>query len=76
VLAPAFHGRGYGIQAARAILAWGDAHLPTDRTVCLIASDNVRSVRLAERVGYTVTVTTTLNGEPTLLLQRPRAMRP
>lgn len=52
VLMPAFHGVGYAAEAVGAALAWGDQHLPSTRTVCLIDPDNVASIRLANKMGY------------------------
>lgn len=52
VLAPHAHGRGYGTEAMRALMAWGDAHLPERRTVCLIDHTNAPSLRLAAKLGY------------------------
>jgi RimJ/RimL family protein N-acetyltransferase len=52
VLAPHTHGRGYALEAAQAALAWGDAHLPQARTVCLVDVGNAASLRLAAKVGY------------------------
>ncbi|GAC1305791.1 MAG: GNAT family N-acetyltransferase [Vulcanimicrobiaceae bacterium] len=74
-LAPAFHGRGYAAEAMRAIVAWGDEHLAAARTACLIVPANVRSIRLAEGLGYVRTAATTFRGEPTLLFERANAAR-
>ena len=52
VLNPAFHGQGYATEAVSAILDWGDQHLPSKRTVCLIDPDNAASIRLAQKMGY------------------------
>lgn len=52
VLAPHAHGRGYATEAARAALAWGDAHLPTKRTVCIIDEANAPSRALAAKLGF------------------------
>lgn len=52
VLAPHTHGRGYATEATQAALAWGDAHLPTPRTVCLIDEANAPSRGLAAKLGY------------------------
>ncbi|RYY12976.1 MAG: N-acetyltransferase [Cytophagaceae bacterium] len=52
VLAPHTHGRGYALEAAQAALAWGDAHLPQARTVCLVDVANAPSLRLAAKLGY------------------------
>ena len=53
-LAPHAHGRGYATEALRAALAWGDAHLLSARTVCLIDPENAPSIRVAEKCGYRV----------------------
>ena len=52
VLAPHTHGQGYALEVAQAALAWGDAHLPVARTVCLVDVGNLASLRLAAKVGY------------------------
>ena len=46
------HGRGYGTEAVRAVVAWGDAHLESRRTVCLIAPENLASIGVARKCGY------------------------
>jgi len=47
---PAFEGRGYATEAARAVLdAWTGAPL-----VVRIAPDNARSIRVAERLGLVI----------------------
>jgi RimJ/RimL family protein N-acetyltransferase len=51
-LAPVFHGQGFAGEALQAALAWADVHLPAARTVCMIAPENLASIRLAERFGY------------------------
>ena len=46
------HGRGYATEAARAALAWGQAHFTSKRTVCLIHPENLASIRVADKCGY------------------------
>jgi len=70
VLAPPMHGKGYGTEAVRAALAWGDRHLDSPRTVCLIAPENAPSIRVAEKCGYREILRTTYKDEPTLLFER------
>ena len=70
VLAPQAHGRGYAAEAARAVLAWGDAHLAQKRTVCLIGGANAPSLRLAARCGYQEFGRTEYKTHPVLLLER------
>jgi RimJ/RimL family protein N-acetyltransferase len=69
-LAPWCHGRGFATEAVRAIVAWGESHLPSQRTVCMIDEDNVRSIRVAEKCGYREWRRTTYHGAPTILFER------
>ena len=64
------HGKGYATEAVRAAVAWGDAHFGSARTVCLIAPENLASVRVAEKCGYREFQRTTYKGQPTLLFAR------
>ncbi|MFD1469864.1 GNAT family N-acetyltransferase [Hymenobacter caeli] len=70
VLAPRAHGRGYAAEAARAVLAWGDAHFAQKRTVCLIDEDNAPSLRLAAKCGYREFSRTAYKAHPIVLLER------
>ena len=69
-LAAAAHGRGYATEAVRAALAWGAAHLPAPRTVCMIDPDNAASIRVADKCGYREYARSTYKGHATLLFQR------
>lgn len=51
VLPPAAQGLGYAAEALDRVLAWADEEMATD-TVCVIADDNTRSIRLAEQFDY------------------------
>jgi RimJ/RimL family protein N-acetyltransferase len=72
VLSPQFWGKGYGTEAVRAALAWADASLVHDRTICLIAPENVVSIRVAKNARFVETGSATLNGEPTMLFVRAK----
>lgn len=72
VLMTAFHGKGIGTEALRAMLAWGDENLPYAKTACITAPDNVVSNALAKKFGYLQVAQTTYKDEPTLLLHRDR----
>ena len=71
-LAAHAHGRGFATEALSAALAWGDAHLPSDRTVCMIHPDNAPSFRVAARFGFTELERATYKDAPVVLLQRPK----
>jgi RimJ/RimL family protein N-acetyltransferase len=68
-------GRGYATEAAAAIREWAYEHRPIDRLVSLISSDNVRSQRVAERLGAvpTETVTRLDSGRETVVWRHPPA---
>jgi RimJ/RimL family protein N-acetyltransferase len=69
-LASPFHGMGYATEAVRAAVAWGDAHLESARTVCLIDPENLASIRVAQKCGYDVFEHAVFNERPTLFLAR------
>lgn len=72
VLAPHAFGKGYATEAVRAVVAWGDEHFDTARTVCMIAPENVASIRVAEKCGYRLFERGTFAGGPALFLERLR----
>lgn len=67
------HGQGLGTEAVRAALAWGDAHLDSSRTVCLIDAENVASLRIAEKCGFATFECAAYHDRPTHFAQRDRA---
>jgi RimJ/RimL family protein N-acetyltransferase len=74
VLASAAHGKGYATEAARAIVEWGDRHFGGVPTACIIAPDNLASIRVAEKCGYRQSQAATYKGHPVLLFARePKA---
>lgn len=70
VLSPAYFGRGYATEAARAATHWGDTHFGAARTACMIDPRNVASIRVAEKCGFKETARTTYHGTPTILFER------
>ncbi len=71
VLATAFHGRGYATEAVRRITVWADTQLHAPKTACIIAPENIASIRVAEKCGYREHQRTSYQGDPTLLFLRP-----
>lgn len=69
---PAFQGQGYAAEALTAALAWADRTLGAARTVCMIAPDNLPSLKLAARVGYRPYAETTYSDHLVRLFERPR----
>jgi RimJ/RimL family protein N-acetyltransferase len=68
-----FHGKGYATEAARAVVAWGDANVNAEKTVCLIDPRNAASLRVAQKCGYEVFEHGVYNGTPALFLARTAA---
>jgi RimJ/RimL family protein N-acetyltransferase len=52
ILAPQAHGKGFATEALRAALKWGDEHFASSPTACIIAPENLASVRVALKCGY------------------------
>ena len=70
VLAPPAHGKGYATEAVRAAVAWGDAHFRPARTACIIAPENLASIRVAVKCGYRDPQPATYKGKPALIFVR------
>lgn len=69
-LVASVHGRGYATEAVAAVLAWGDAHLPSLRTVALCDEQNLASRRILEKSGYRMFERGSLNGVSVLFWER------
>jgi RimJ/RimL family protein N-acetyltransferase len=71
----AYWGHGYATEAAAAIRDWAHQCRSIDRLVSLISPDNVRSQRVAERLGATPaeTVTPVHSGRKTVVWRHPPA---
>lgn len=70
VLATQAHGRGYATEAVRAVVEWGDVHFESGRTACIIAPENVASIRVAEKCGYRQLQRATYKRRPTIMFVR------
>lgn len=67
---PSAHGKGYGTDALRAVLNWGDIHFGKVRIVCIIAPENAPSLKLAAKFGFREAHRPLYKGEPTVVLYR------
>ena len=70
VLSPWCYGKGYATEAVHAVLAWSDARLPGQATVCITAPENVASNRVAEKCGYVKYAEGTYKTSPTWFYRR------
>lgn len=64
------HGRGYATEALRRVVEWGDANLGVSRTVCIVHRENIRSIHLARKLGYSIVLRAPTDAEAHLLLAR------
>jgi RimJ/RimL family protein N-acetyltransferase len=74
-LASSAHGKGYATEAVRAAVAWGDAHFQEARTACIIAPENVASIRVAVKCGYRELQRTMYKGNPVAMFVRESELR-
>ena len=70
---PSCHGKGYATEATRAALAWGETHLETPRTCCLIHPENLPSIRVAQKCGFQEVRRASYKQQPTIVFHRPGA---
>jgi len=72
-LARPFWGKGYATEAARAARAWAQERLAPERLISMIHAGNLRSRRVAERLGCWAEGEIDLNGVPVTMWVHPRA---
>lgn len=72
VLTPQAWGRGIAGEAMAAILAWADAHLDAASVRCIIENDNVASIKVARRLGFTVMADASIGGKAIGIYDRRR----
>ncbi|MFC5435826.1 GNAT family N-acetyltransferase [Rhodanobacter umsongensis] len=70
VLAAHSHGKGYASEAVAAAMVWGEQHFGALRAVCIIDPENLPSIRVAEKAGFTLWQETTYHDAPTLVFSR------
>ena len=72
ILSSRVHGKGYGTEVVRAIVAWADQQFHGARTVCLIHPENAASIRVAEKCGFREHQRTKYKEHDVILLERER----
>jgi RimJ/RimL family protein N-acetyltransferase len=71
VIHPDYSGRGYATEGMAAACSWLDKQDFADHSFCLIAADNRRSQRVAEKLGYRFALTTPMGeGSTDVYLRR------
>jgi RimJ/RimL family protein N-acetyltransferase len=69
-LVSATHGKGYATEAVGAAIVWGDANLPSARTVCMITPENAASIRVAQKNGFSQFESAMFNDQSVLFFER------
>ena len=75
-IAPWARGRGYATEAAAGALRWIEEVVGAERTVCLVHSENLVSIRVAEKLGYRAFREGVYRGNRSLLFERFRIGAP
>jgi RimJ/RimL family protein N-acetyltransferase len=70
LLAAEAQGQGFAREGVTAALTWADEALRAPEIVAIIAPDNDRSIRLAQRTGFVRAEETLYKDEPTLIFRR------
>ncbi|MCK7598294.1 GNAT family N-acetyltransferase [Microbulbifer sp. CAU 1566] len=65
---PEYRGKGYALEAASAVMAWGKQQLGLRRIVAIASPDNRASIQLLENLGLTREGNITLPGDDEELL--------
>ena len=69
-LSPWAHGQGFATEAVRAAVRWGDENLGSPRSVCIIDSRNLASIRVATKCGYVPSHLAMYKGEAVSVYER------
>jgi len=69
-------GHGYATEAGQAAIDWGFAHLDVDQIISVIDPENMRSMRVAERLGMTKLRDDVLHDRLVTIMALPRPAFP
>jgi RimJ/RimL family protein N-acetyltransferase len=67
---PSAQGWGYATEVMTALFGWADQKFPQVRRTCLIDPDNLASIRVAQRFGFTQLARVSYQGEPSIIFER------
>ena len=71
IFAPHAQGQGYASEAAAAAMQWVDRTLGRRELAAIISHDNAASIRLAEKIGFSIREEALFKEEKVLLFRRP-----
>jgi RimJ/RimL family protein N-acetyltransferase len=69
-LMPTGQGWGYATEAMAAAIAWAEEAFPGRRMTCIIDPDNLPSIRVAQRLGFTELIRTSYDDKPITIYER------
>lgn len=69
-LMPTGQGWGYATEAMTAVIGWAGTTFPGQRMTCIIDPDNLPSIRVATRLGFTELARTDYGGGPVVIFER------
>ena len=70
VLAPASQGKGYATEAAQACVRWGAEHFGPIRVIAAVNVENVASIRVAEKCGFSECLRREFHGRKAVFFDR------
>ena len=70
VFTTASHGRGFATEAVQAAVGWLDNHFAGTTTACIVGTENIASIRVAERAGYHEFARTEFRGSQVIQFRR------
>lgn len=71
-IAPEYQGRGYASEAAAAVQWWAEERLGFTRTLCMIQTENLPSLRIAQKLGYREVSRLDYRGQQVIFFERVR----
>jgi RimJ/RimL family protein N-acetyltransferase len=71
VLAPRAFGQGFATEAMTAVITWFEATQAKQRTVCMIETPHVSSIKVATKLGYQEFTQVKIGDDPISLFSRP-----
>jgi RimJ/RimL family protein N-acetyltransferase len=74
-LVPAAQGKGFATEALTAAIVWADEQIESPRTVCIIRRENLRSFRVAAKLGYDIVLQQPSDAQPDAILAREAPQR-
>ncbi|MCM2396760.1 GNAT family N-acetyltransferase [Rhizobium sp. S95] len=69
-LHPTAHGKGYASEAAAAVFQWAEENFSGQRITCIIAPENIPSLKIAAKMRMHEFARSTYHGKPVIMMER------